>query len=54
MGTNRQILLKELLFSPSDKESATPEQWVRTVLRLPGMVALEMAGWENAFWLRWP
>ena len=54
MGTNRQILLKELLFSPSDKESATPEPRVWTVLRFPGKVALEMVGWENAFWLRWP
>jgi len=29
MGTDRQIRLKELLFSPSDNESATPDQVVR-------------------------
>ena len=54
MGTHRQILLKELLFSPSDNESATPDQVVQGKLQLPDSVPPKMIGWVNAFWLRWP
>ena len=47
MGTNRQIRLKELLFSPSDNESATPDQVVRGELQLPSIVELEMVVWAK-------